>query len=60
MSGKTKRFGVDVEPAFHAEVLRYAKANRRSVQQLIRYTLFQYMRQNPIVEAPDGREYTET
>lgn len=54
MKDTEKMLQARVDEAFHGEVLRYASANNRSVQMLIRHALRFYMNAHPIgsAEAP--------
>ena len=42
-----KRLVVDVAEWLHEKVRRYAKADNRSIQGLVRHVLVEYMQQNP-------------
>lgn len=48
-----KRIIVDVDEQFHTNLLDYAKADRRTVRQIVMLALDSYMAQNPIYKEND-------
>ena len=49
-----KRILVEVEEQFHTDLCKYAKADRRTIRQIVILAIDQYMRQNPVMDENDS------
>ena len=45
-----KRILVEVDERFHAALHRYARADRRTIRQIVILAVEEYMRQNPVMD----------